>query len=452
MDGFLPLIEAFLAFALTMLALTTAVSAIVGACQRALRWRARVLREMVEFFYRNEVEDRIATLQQAPGSAQTATNGEPQPGPDGEPPTRAAAAGSGVVAAHAPNGAGNETSEVESYLAAPGKVGYRRLFVAQMTLLPTVLLKGGKPDRKARESEIKKTEGPLTYKSWFMSWRSLRYGLDRLSDQDFLVRLRASLPGRAIDAIAGTTADDVFKDLQARFDAHGVAAVNQFEKRSRKWSVAVAFVVAFAVNVDALFLLNSYLTNEDLRLRVIADSDRIVEEADSDLEKLTQARASVSPEVQALSDRFTEAVQFFEGLSEDSAAALDDAELVALRGTVDRLKSGISASLDTAADSAAITKQASAEIRGVVLSLTQSFPVGWTLYPNCPGIDPRCAAADGKTALFVKWLAGVLITGFMVGLGTPFWIQIVNGALRSRNWLRDYRPAETAQSAVGGQT
>ena len=70
MDGFLPLVEAFLAFALTILALTTAVSALVGTGQRLLRWRPRVLREMVDFFYRNEVQELIEDL----GKAGTAEN------------------------------------------------------------------------------------------------------------------------------------------------------------------------------------------------------------------------------------------------------------------------------------------------------------------------------------------------------------------------------------------
>jgi hypothetical protein len=47
MGGFLPLMEAFAAFALTMVALTTAVSTILGIFWRVLRLRAMGMRSML---------------------------------------------------------------------------------------------------------------------------------------------------------------------------------------------------------------------------------------------------------------------------------------------------------------------------------------------------------------------------------------------------------------------
>lgn len=470
MDGFLPLVEAFLAFALTMLALTTAVSAIVGTLQRALRWRPRVLRQMVEFLYRNEVEDRVAGLyQQASAAGQ----------PDGDTPPSADAgrpAGSDLpkdVAAYlASLAAGGEPSDRR--IAAD----HRHRFVAHMTLLPTVLLgPDGQPDRLAREKEIAKTDREAdgtgggkgsriaAFRSWLAGWDSLRHGRDRLTDAEFLVRLRSSLPGQAIAALAGNRAEAVLADLKSRFDTHGLAAINLFEKRSRKWSVAVGFVLAFGINVDALFLLNSYLTNDELRQRIIENSDEIVANADSDLSELARAGADMSPEVDKLNNQVQDAARILGSLSEASASALDQIAIDGLQDSIDRAKQRVDAfqgTLDTAVAAAADVSQVSAEIRGVALSLTESFPVGWTLYPNCPidGVDPRCKSAqmsDGRgfwsgllavtledTSGFVKWLMGTLITGLMVGLGTPFWIQIVNGALRARNLLRDSRPPEPA--------
>ena len=54
-NGFAPLIEGFLAFALTMLALTTAVSAIVGALHHLRRRHARGLRDMVRVLYARDL-------------------------------------------------------------------------------------------------------------------------------------------------------------------------------------------------------------------------------------------------------------------------------------------------------------------------------------------------------------------------------------------------------------
>lgn len=476
MDGFLPLVEAFLAFALTMLALTTAASAIVGTLQRALRWRPRVLREMVEYLYRNEVEERVAALYrtyrdslgeterpQEPADPNAAQPAKPDPLKDVAPYLHDLAAGD--------DNADHRTDP-----------DFRRRFVAHMTLLPTVLLgEGGRPDRTARQNEIAKTERQpaadggnrpsrfAALKAWWSGWDSLGHGLDKLTDQEFSVRLRSSLPGQAIAALASTKAEAVFADLKDRFDAHGLAAVNLFEKRSRKWSVVVGFILAFGVNIDALFLLNSYLTNEELRQQIIEDSDDIVAGASSNLSAMTQAKASMSPEIEQLTTQFNETAQVLTNLTDATAATLDTVDIDDLQASVDRAKAGVAAfqgALNTAVDAAAAAGQASAEIRGVALSLTEGFPVGWTLFPNCPAdsLDPRCNSAqtaDGRdfwrgliavaledTSGFVKWLTGTLITGLMIGLGTPFWIQIVNGALRTRNLLRDTRPAEPAPAGA----
>ena len=58
MGGFMPLIEGFLAFALTMLALSTAVSALVGVWLRFFRWRAWGFRRSMETIYDHEIEPR----------------------------------------------------------------------------------------------------------------------------------------------------------------------------------------------------------------------------------------------------------------------------------------------------------------------------------------------------------------------------------------------------------
>ena len=45
-------------------------------------------------------------------------------------------------------------------------------------------------------------------------------------------------------------------------------------------------------------------------------------------------------------------------------------------------------------------------------------------------------AATQDTSHFVRWLAGLILTVVMLGLGTPFWIQAVNGLMRARDLVR----------------
>lgn len=71
MNGFLPLIEAFLAFALTMRALATAVSPVVGVWMRLFRWRALALglRQSLELIHDKEIQPRLTiATRHPPGS------------------------------------------------------------------------------------------------------------------------------------------------------------------------------------------------------------------------------------------------------------------------------------------------------------------------------------------------------------------------------------------------
>ena len=116
---------------------------------------------------------------------------------------------------------------------------------------------------------------------------------------------------------------------------------------------------------------------------------------------------------------------------------------------------------DALRDSTAVVS----DVHATVLAATQTFPVGWNLYPNCTatsagvrctalrarptGSWPTCEARgecslfdylgvafEHDTAAFWRWFGGVFVAGLMLGLGTPFWVQAVNGLLRARQLMR----------------
>jgi hypothetical protein len=79
--------------------------------------------------------------------------------------------------------------------------------------------------------------------------------------------------------------------------------------------------------------------------------------------------------------------------------------------------------------------------------------LGWNRYPNCRDrLDPRCRtrAADGagaraagwfsdlapRDAHFARWALGILLTAILLGLGSPFWVEVVNSMLRARQLIR----------------
>jgi hypothetical protein len=217
LNGFLPLIEAFLAFALTMLALATAVSAIVGVWLRVFRWRALGLRQSLELIYDKEIQPRLSRA-----ARRTTT--------------------------------------------AADRLG----FVADMTLSLNVEI--GATDRAAREGQIKalrasvqEPESSGAFTRWvsflsrrFRRWRSLRLGLDYLTESQFQVRLDASQAGAALARQHGP---DEWRRLKAYltevFTEVGVTATEAFARRSRVRTVIAGLVLAIGVNIDSFDLLNT---------------------------------------------------------------------------------------------------------------------------------------------------------------------------------------------------
>ncbi len=302
------------------------------------------------------------------------------------------------------------------------------------------------------------------------------------------------------------------------FRTIGLASSESFARTSRVKSVVVGFVLAFAVNVDSIDLLNSYLTDPELRARVLAQSEEILapepaapdreEEPARSPEDLTRRTDRLNRETEGLLEEFKGQVAA-SGLDEEQAEEL----IASLEGQIAGVVEGLAEVESGLGELQLSLTEARGKVQGTVRALTASFPVGWSRFPNCSDRSPdlRCAGrnfvkeavervgvaqvkkrselkaqtdagansqgAAGRTEIrarleeaeqavtdtadqvaaglsqaavfratlgvareearadYFQWLAGVLLTGVLLGLGTPFWIQVVNSALELRRWV-----------------
>ena len=511
MNGFAPLIEGFLAFALTMLALTTGVSAIVGAINQVRRKHARGLRDMVRLLYLREI---VPLLLAGDGRAAAASGPDGTPGDALATPRAINVAGSRIVvdmnalvphAVEQFEGQAGAAPNRERRPAALLRMGASRAeFIYDMTFMPLPVvverIETNGPDYW--RNQLESTEW-LSGGRWYQVlahprrvgryWRSLRYSLQCLQDGEFRERLTCSDAGvqlkaqRAWEARGLADWDALVEQLLKRFQVLGAASSETFARHSRGWCVAVGFVLAAMLNIDSLDLLNSYLTDPGLRQRVLDRSEAIM--AQETPEAATDGGTVAAParaRFDAASAQLTSAARELSGTLEtirasatgEGAAAAKDvaAQLEKVAAQVKDVQSGVSA-LETD------VTQADQRIRGVTRALTTSFPIGWKRFPNCAAMDSpdvRCegrafarraagAAAPG-TALgalvnaptrwssvlmtaqtadpdaFNQWVLGVLLTGLMLGLGTPFWVQAVSTTFNLRRW--DQRKADTANTVT----
>ena len=262
MDGFLPLIEGFLAFALTMLALATAVSAVVGAGQRLRRRRAQGLRDMVRLLYLREVKPLLPKEQ---------------------------------------------FEKKQDSNSIDPSITRRAEFIHDMTLMPLpIVVEKLETDEKHWQKKLESAE-QLAGLPWYQillypnrvgrRWQTLGYGLEALNDAEFSHRLAESDAGKALRQSAAWTQrdlsswDELADRLLRTFQTIGAASSETFGRHSRSWSLVAGFLLAFGVNVDSIDLLNSYLTDPQLRMSVIKRSDEI---------RAQQPAAAVEPDGTAL--------------------------------------------------------------------------------------------------------------------------------------------------------
>jgi hypothetical protein len=498
MNGFAPLIEGFLAFALTMLALTTGVSAIVGAIHHLRRLHARGLRDMVRLLYLREIVSLVdGTTKPASGSSSSDASGAAPPNTqtiDVGGRTVVVDMGAPVPSARERLGDAMEQRHDPATLAPLSKSAQRAEFIYDMTFMPLpVVVERLETNGKHYWREKLQSAEKLADERWYHAlihwkrflryWGSLRYSLECLQDGEFRERFASSDVGvqlkeqRAWEKRRLPTWDALVEHLLKKFRVIGAASSETFARHSRAWCVAVSFLLAAMLNIDSLDLLNSYLTDPGLRQRVLDRSDAI-------LAQETPAAATDVGTVTALArTRFDAATAQLTDAARDLSGTLEMIRSNAGGTETDALAKNVASQLEKVAgqmkavqvgvdDLEADVTLAEQRIRGVTRSLTASFPIGWKRFPNCSASDSPDVRCQGRTFAhpvteaaaapviglatltaaprrwssvllaaqaadpdaFNQWLVGVILTGLLLGLGTPFWVQAVSTAFSLRRW------------------
>ena len=137
------------------------------------------------------------------------------------------------------------------------------------------------------------TTYPAIIYDWVATiWRGR--GISELTTTGFMEKLGTDSVGRTFAAAvgaAGTPAVDLaLQDVAQKFDAFSKDATTFFERRARLISVCVAMFVAFALHVNAINLFQSLLTNTDARAAVLAMQDETLK-ANKRFEDQAQAQA-----------------------------------------------------------------------------------------------------------------------------------------------------------------
>lgn len=189
-------------------------------------------------------------------------------------------------------------------------------------------------------------------------------------------RLKRSPLGIELITRLGEKAESVFNELGKRYEAIGDKFTLSFRNKSRWWATGVAVFLALVLNIDSLFIIDSYIKNQGLREAVVAQRD------------------TIEKNYKDLVDMFDE---------EKVTVTKDDVE------------------------------QAFSQSQGQITMLTGiGLPLGWSYFPHIGFKDAATNEFTSRDNIqgWSFWALGILLTGGLAGLGGPFWYDVVAGVSR----------------------
>jgi hypothetical protein len=226
----------------------------------------------------------------------------------------------------------------------------------------------------------------------FLNWIWSGRRLGSLGLTAFMERLGGGEYGAQLVTQAGIAGDKgvewVLKDVAQKFDAFGHEASEYFESRARLLSVIVGFVLAFAINVNAIALFETLMKRPDVTQAVIARG-----------ESVTKSYENLQKQADALN-------------TSAQAAPTEEAR----------------ASIQRAAD------QASAAVRDLQ---SAGVPIGWNAQ----------SVAEFRQSQLMS-LLGLLLGGLLIGLGGPFWYKAVQTLTGVRAFSKRTDSAESGAATT----
>jgi len=248
-------------------------------------------------------------------------------------------------------------------------------------------------------------------RSWFaprtLDYLTLAQFAERFADTELGKQLWSTGPERAIQMV---------DDIGHRFQRFEEGATSYFAQRAQMLSLLVAILLAFALNVDAIRLFTSFLTDQQLTARILAEAEPITRQYQTKVVEGAPGAPTVTVKVgESAAAAPTGQAQEPPSAHEQSASA-------------------------TAADYRALDEKVDALNQQIGQSTALGLPIGAAYYPWCldETKQPTCQTPltwEGLWNLketdismqgirrFGRWFVAVLLAGVLIGLGGPFWFN-----------------------------
>lgn len=264
-----------------------------------------------------------------------------------------------------------------------------------------------------------------------------RTGLFERVSLEYMLRCLAeseTVQKRSTRAISTLRAE--FNRLARKYEEFSSSVSASFKQHARQWSIGIGILLAFVVNIDGLRIFQNYRTDPELAAAIIQKQEAFLEENQSaqdafdELKDLYLQKRVIDQQIEkAKGDRGNDLGPLEEQKKEIEAKIKKQSDINQVQETLQSAKKQLD-------------------------DLTRmGVPIGWAFYPNCPYsksvTDEKWETAGAKckdiaqqnlqatstlrrvwfTAKidpsgFAFWVMSVAFTGVLIGLGAPFWFDI----------------------------
>lgn len=234
--------------------------------------------------------------------------------------------------------------------------------------------------------------------------------------------------------------------LAKKYEEFACAASADFKRRAQLWSFVIGILLALVANINGIRLFEAYLARHDLTARVIGQFETLEKEAKKAQdsfkkvieEKDNKGDENLHSQIEAKRKTLTSLYQsraLADAERMDAEHAKLDENIKALEKEIDEL-----VEKRYAASEAGKAQQAAGEAAQKLKSLAESgIPIGNKYFPHClfykwMGNEKEGACLEGEEKsnssmieLFLRtisWIVVTVLTGMLIGLGAPFWFDV----------------------------
>ncbi|MBN7819747.1 hypothetical protein [Bowmanella yangjiangensis] len=245
-----------------------------------------------------------------------------------------------------------------------------------------------------------------------------------LSTSQFIQRLATS---EIAAQIANRTTAEVhilINDIVRRYEDYGSAFSHRFKQFAERDNLIIGVAAAILLNVNVIAMTKTFLDNRGLTESLVSRSEAILESAQAQQERMQHLDkdAEDAEAFQAAVERLKQTVEESKGL--DLPVGWSRNVLQYFEQTA----AGLMCSTPDTESQTPPTQQPSANPPGDRLAAPQPYT--------------NCKSSAQKVGFWgfagMAWLFSTVITGLLVGLGGPFWFDVVKRISLFRNTLSNF--------------